>query len=68
MNNIPLTAFKSKTLLQVSKLIEKRTATIRNQGFTTIETNEELSNLLDFQTQVEYARQLVSKEETVINN
>lgn len=68
MNHTELRDFPSKTLQLIFGLIEKRTVTIRNQGFTTIETNEELANLLEFQTQVEYARLLVLKEETVTSN
>ena len=65
MNHTELRDFPSKTLNLVSSLIDKRTATIRNQGFMTIETIEELDSLLEFQTQVLYASMIVSKEEKV---
>jgi len=70
MNNIRLRDFPAKTLQQVSALIDKRTKRIRDipTVYRTDEEKEELPNLLTFQTQVEYALQLVEDEQTTLSN
>jgi len=67
MNQVKLRDFPAKTLQQVSALIDRRTARIREVppfGRTHSE-REELENLLTFQTQIEYAKQLVKDEDKV---
>jgi len=70
MNAVKLRDFPAKTLQQVSALIDKRTATIRQVALVTEfeYDKEELSNLLTFQTQIEYALQLVKDEEKTLLN
>lgn len=69
MNSVKLRDFPTKTLKQVSALIDKRIRTIRYSfgGFTP-ESEKELANLLEFQTQIEYALQLVKDEDKVTEN
>ena len=67
MNHTELRDFSSKTLALISGLIDKRTAKIRQAEIVVGSDKEELDNLLEFQTQVEYAKMLVLKEEKVMN-
>lgn len=67
MNHTELRDFSSKTLALISALIDKRIAQIRERHelLWSAETREEITSLLGFQTQVEYAYMLVLKEEKV---
>ena len=67
-NQVKLRDFPAKTLQQVSALIDKRTATIRKAEIVVGHDKEELDNLLMFQTQCEYALQLVKDEQTTLSN
>jgi hypothetical protein len=70
MNKIMLRDFTPETLLLVSRLIDRRTIKIRETPpfGRTKEQNEELENLLQFQTQILYSRQLVLSEQKILQS
>ncbi len=67
MNNVRLRDFHPETLLRVSNLIDKRISEIRVTPYIgrTHEQDMELDELLQFQTQALYARELVKSENKV---
>jgi len=70
MNNVKIRDLNPKTLLLISGLIDRRINTLRKVApfARTQEQKEEIANLLEFQTQILYAHQLATSEQTTLSN